>query len=97
MCAVEHCLLLCGCCFAVTHQVIDYKALAGDKSDNVPGVRGIGDKTAVALLQQYHSLEGILSHLPDLKPGVRNKLITDKQAALDSKELVTVRCAGSGQ
>ncbi len=50
-------------------QLIDYKALVGDKSDNVPGVAGIGEKTAVTLLQKYGSLEGIYDHLDEVSLG----------------------------
>src|SRR5512139_1601698 len=47
-------------------QVVDYKALVGDKSDNIPGVAGIGEKTAITLLQTYNTLEGIYEHLDEL-------------------------------
>ena len=49
-------------------QLISYKALVGDASDNIPGVRGIGDKTAVKLLQQFDDLEGIYSHIEEVEP-----------------------------
>ncbi len=52
-------------------QVIDYKALMGDSSDNIPGVGGVGKKTAQILLAQYETLDGVYAHLDDLKPGIR--------------------------
>ena len=52
-------------------QVIDMKGLMGDASDNYPGVRGIGEKTALKLVQEYGSIEGILSNLDQLTPSVR--------------------------
>ncbi len=55
-------------------QVVDYKALVGDTSDNIPGVPGIGPKTAAALLNQYKTLDGIYKHLDELKPAQRQKL-----------------------
>ena len=55
-------------------QVVDYKALVGDKSDNIPGVPGIGEKTAVTLLAKYDTLEGIYAHLGELSEGVKKKL-----------------------
>ncbi|HPJ25380.1 MAG TPA: DNA polymerase [Synergistaceae bacterium] len=70
--------------------MIDYLALVGDSSDNVPGVPGIGDKGARELLKEYGTLEEIYLHLEDLKPGVRKKLEAGKESALLSKELVTL-------
>lgn len=71
-------------------QVIDVLALIGDASDNVPGVKGIGEKTAIPLIQQYGSLEGVYDHLPELKDSVRKKLEADHDMAFLSKELVTI-------
>ncbi len=48
------------------NQVVDYKALVGDTSDNIPGVRGVGEKTAVSLIEQYGSLDNIYAHLDDI-------------------------------
>ena len=48
-------------------QVVDFKALVGDVSDNIPGVRGIGDKTAIKLLAEYGTLENLYAHLDDIK------------------------------
>ena len=72
-------------------QLIDYKALIGDKSDNVPGVAGIGEKTAVALLQKYNSLEGIYDHLAEVTPArFRQALEAGREMAFKSKYLVTI-------
>jgi DNA polymerase-1 len=54
-------------------QVVDYKAMVGDKSDNIPGISGIGEKTAAALLEKYKTLEGIYQHLDELKPAQKQK------------------------
>ncbi len=73
------------------HQVIDVLALIGDASDNVPGVKGIGEKTAIPLIQQYGSLEAVYEHLPEIsKEAVRKKLEADREMAFLSKELVTL-------
>lgn len=71
-------------------QVVDFKALVGDKSDNIPGVAGIGEKTAANLLQQYQTLEGIYEHLDELKPGVRSKLVEGRQSAEISRRLARI-------
>lgn len=62
-------------------QVVDYKGLTGDSSDNLPGVNGIGPKTASTLLQQYDSLENLYQHLDELKPAQREKLERDRDQA----------------
>jgi DNA polymerase-1 len=74
-------------------QVIDLLALIGDSVDNVPGVAGIGPKTAVQLIQQYGSIDGILANLPDIKEKVREKLETCHENLLLSRELVTLNCS----
>ncbi len=72
-------------------QLIDYKALVGDKSDNIPGVRGVGDKTARKLLQQYGSLEAVYDHLDEIKSGrFRTALEKGRADAEMSKHLVTI-------
>ena len=68
-------------------QVVDYKAMVGDKSDNIPGVVGIGPKNAQALLQKYDTLEEVYEHLDELKPGQQKKLQTDRDNAYLSQEL----------
>jgi DNA polymerase-1 len=72
--------------------VTDYLALVGDSSDNVPGVRGIGDKTASELVRQYGHLESILAHAPEItKKRPREALLEHAENARLSKELVTIR------
>ena len=71
-------------------KIIDLKALAGDSSDNIPGVRGIGEKTALGLLQQYGSLEGIYENLDLIKGKTQEKLEQDKESAFMSKEIATI-------
>ena len=72
-------------------QVIDLKALMGDSSDNIPGVPGIGEKSAVALLQKFGTLDNIYQSLPsDIKPGLLTKLETGKKSAYLSKTLATI-------
>lgn len=73
-------------------QLIDYKALRGDVSDNIPGVSGIGEKTATALVQQYGSMEGILEVLKAgrVEEKVAKKLRGQEQHARDSRELVEI-------
>ncbi|HSX36123.1 MAG TPA: DNA polymerase I [Patescibacteria group bacterium] len=72
------------------HQWVDVKALKGDSSDNVPGVAGIGEKTALELISEYHDLDGVYDHLELLKPALRDKLAKDKKMAYLSKKLVTL-------
>lgn len=69
-------------------QMIDYKALFGDNSDNIKGVKGIGQKTASSLLQKYGSLENIYAHLEELSPRIKKNLIEGEKNALLSRELV---------
>ncbi|MDJ0619340.1 MAG: DNA polymerase I, partial [Calothrix sp. MO_192.B10] len=71
-------------------QVIDYKALCGDKSDNIPGVRGIGEKTAVKLLNTYGSLGDIYKSLDKIKGAVKTKLVNGKEDAYKSQYLATI-------
>ncbi len=72
-------------------QLIDYKALVGDTSDNVPGVRGIGAKTATKLLQEYGSVEAIYEHLDEISSArFRNALENGRDVAFLSKYLVTI-------
>jgi DNA polymerase-1 len=68
-------------------QMIDYKGLRGDPSDNLPGVRGVGEKTAVELLKKYKTLEGVYQNLAEIKEGIRKKLEKDKLQAFFSKRL----------
>lgn len=73
-------------------QIIDYKALRGDASDNIPGVKGIGEKTAVKLLQEYETLESVYDHLADISGAVGRKLADDREMAFFSKKLVILDC-----
>jgi len=73
-------------------QLIDYKALIGDISDNIPGVRGVGPKTATPLLQKYGTVEGIYEHLDEITAKrARNALEKGQAVAFLSKRLVTIR------
>jgi DNA polymerase I len=73
-------------------QLIDFKALKGDTSDNVPGVKGIGEKGATQLLQQYGSVENIYEHLADVTPArAKTALEANRDMAYLSKDLVTIR------
>lgn len=71
-------------------KIIDMKALAGDASDNIPGVKGIGEKTALQLLQKYGDLDGIYEHIDEIKGKTKEKLLIDKENAYISKELATI-------
>ncbi|GAB4297185.1 MAG: DNA polymerase I [Ignavibacteriaceae bacterium] len=73
--------------------MIDYLALVGDSSDNIPGVKGIGEKTALPLIQQFGTIENIYKNLDKIeKAAVRKKLQANKENAFLSKELATIRC-----
>lgn len=71
-------------------RVVDYKALVGDTSDNIPGVPGIGQKTATKLIQEYGTLENILDHIEELPPRVKTTLAENRQQAAQSKHLATI-------
>ncbi len=71
-------------------QFLDLKSLKGDSSDNIPGVAGVGEKTATQLLQQFDTLDGIYEHLDDVKESVRKKLIAGKDSAYMSKRLAAL-------
>jgi DNA polymerase-1 len=71
-------------------QVVDYKALVGDTSDNIPGVSGIGEKTAVSLLKEYGTLEGIYANLDKLAAGANKKLEAGRENAYLSRKLATI-------
>ncbi|SEA49811.1 DNA polymerase I [Thalassobacillus cyri] len=72
-------------------QIIDLKALMGDSSDNIPGVPGVGEKTAVKLLKQYDTLESLYENINDVKGKLKEKLETHKDDAFMSKQLVTIK------
>lgn len=80
-------------------QIVDYKALAGDSSDNIPGVKGVGEKTATELLKEFGDVETLYKELEKnspraqkIKEGVRIKLVQDKKNAFMSKKLATIVC-----
>jgi DNA polymerase-1 len=72
-------------------QMVDYLGLAGDASDNIPGIDGVGDKTAVALLQQFGTLESVLEHAGELKGKLAERVASGREQALVSRHLATIR------
>lgn len=72
-------------------QIVDYKALCGDKSDCIPGVKGIGDKTAVKLLQEYPTLTEVYQNLSQIKGATNKKLVAGKENALHSQFLAQIK------
>ena len=72
-------------------QVVDYKALVGDTSDNIPGVRGVGEKTTENLLAKYGTLDSIYAHLEEVEPRWRTKLEAGKDSAYMSYKLAAIR------
>ena len=71
-------------------QVVDYKALVGDASDNIPGVKGVGEKTTVNLLNQYGTLDAIYENIAEVKARFANKLVADKDNAYMSQTLARI-------
>lgn len=71
-------------------QFLDLKSLKGDSSDNIPGVPGIGEKTALQLLQDYETLDGVYEHLDQIKQSLRDKLVAGKESAYLSRELARI-------
>lgn len=71
-------------------QIIDLKGLMGDTSDNIPGVAGVGEKTAVKLLKEYSTLEGVYDNIESIKGKLKEKLENDKDNAYLSKQLATI-------
>lgn len=71
-------------------QIVDLLALSGDTVDGIPGIMGVGKKTAVDLLNKYKSFEGIYDHLDALKPALKNKMISGKAIGEISKQLATI-------
>ena len=71
-------------------QIVDYKALCGDSSDNIPGVKGIGDKTAVKLLDEYQTLDNVYDNIDKIKGAVKKKLESDRDSALHSQFLAKI-------
>ncbi len=74
--------------------MVDYLALVGDSSDNIPGVKGVGEKTALPLIQEFGSIENIYKNIEKVdKPGTKKKLEESKDNAFLSKELATINCS----
>lgn len=73
-------------------QIIDLKGLMGDSSDNYPGVKGIGEKTAIKLLQEYGTIDDLLENMEKLPKGVQNKLQTDLDMLHLSRKLAEIKC-----
>ena len=73
-------------------QIIDLKALMGDKSDNIPGVAGVGDKSALALLEKYGDLDGIYAHVDEISGKLGEKIRAGEDSARLSKVLATINC-----
>ncbi|MBR0385009.1 MAG: DNA polymerase I, partial [Erysipelotrichaceae bacterium] len=72
-------------------QIIDLKGLSGDPSDNIPGVTKVGDKTAIKMLKDYGSVEGVYEHIDELKGKLQENLINDRDMAFLSKQLATIK------
>lgn len=75
-----------------SHQIVDLKGLMGDSADNYPGVKGIGEKTGVKLLQKYDTIENILANLTELTPTMQNRITTDLEMLHLSRNLAEIKC-----
>ena len=73
------------------YQIIDLKGLMGDSSDNIPGVRGIGEKTALTLLEKYKNVDEIYNNIENISGKLKEKLLSDKEMAYISKQLATIK------
>ncbi len=73
-------------------QVVDFKGLQGDSSDNIPGVKGVGEKTASNLLASYADIDDIYAHLDDIRPAIRRRLEGQEEVANLSRRLATIVC-----
>lgn len=71
-------------------QIIDLKACMGDSSDNIPGIPGVGEKTALTLISTYKSIENLYDHIDELKGKLQEKVISGKESAFMSKQLATI-------
>ena len=76
----------------IPSQIIDLKSLMGDSSDNIPGIAGVGEKTAINLLQLYNNLDGVYQNLNSIKGKLQEKIINGKESAYLSKTLATIDC-----
>lgn len=72
-------------------QVVDYQSMVGDPTDNVPGIKGVGPKTAAKLLEQYGTLEGVYEHLDEVKGKLKENLVAGKESAFMSRDLVRLK------
>lgn len=72
-------------------QVVDYMSLTGDSSDNIPGVRGVGEKTALKLISDYKNLENLYDHIDEIKGKLKENLLNDRDKAFLSRDLVKIR------
>ncbi len=71
-------------------EFIDYKSMRGDASDNIPGIVGVGEKTATDLITKYHSIDSVYEHLDELKPKLKEKFVNGREAVDIAKQLVTL-------
>lgn len=71
-------------------RMIDLKGLMGDASDNIPGVKGIGEKTAIKLLSQYGNLDNLYEHIDEIKGATKSKLVDGRESAFESREIATI-------
>jgi len=76
----------------IPKQIIELKALMGDASDNIPGISGVGEKTAISLLQSYGDLDGVYANVDNIKGKLQEKVIDGKESAYLSKTLATIDC-----
>lgn len=74
-----------------TNHMVDYKALRGDPSDNIPGIKGIGDKTASELINKYSTLDNIYAHIEELKGSVKTKFLEQRDIAYISRDLAQIK------
>ena len=73
-------------------QVIDLKGLMGDTADNIPGIPGVGEKTALKLLNEFDNVENLLKNTDKLKGKLKERVIENKELAILSKKLATIKC-----
>lgn len=71
--------------------MVDFKALKGDQSDNIEGIRGVGEKTAAELIRRFGTVESVYEHVDEIKGALREKLLAGRERALANKELVRIR------
>lgn len=74
------------------NQIVDLKGLMGDSADNYPGVKGIGEKTALKLLQEYKTVDQLLAHMDHLPKGIQTKLTKDMEMLMLSRQLAEINC-----